>query len=314
MVICSFIVTGFLLQGCQTSCKEVKMNFKESGEHLECIFDYYTAYGIMTDPGEHVSLYQDLPSEIPKLCKVVQGVMIHVFHAHRHGVRLSDERRKEVQIRRVEDMLARIKELDERPVIFERDADRRVVGNCRDFSLLLCSLLRHEGIPARARCGFSRYFTRGRYEDHWICEFWNAEEDRWVQVDAQLDDLQREAFAIEFDPYDVPRNEFLPAGEVWRLCRTEKLNPDLCGIMDLKGLWFVRGNVVRDFMALNNLELLPWDCNELMDISDDKLTQDDYTLLDRVAELTTKGNRSFLETRSLFESNAAVRMPDEWEP
>ena len=31
------------------------------------------------------------------------------------------------------------------------------------------------------------------------------------------------------------------------------------GIFDLRGLWFVAGNVMRDFAALNNMEMLPWD-------------------------------------------------------
>ena len=29
--------------------------------------------------------------------------------------------------------------------------------------------------------------------------------------------------------------------------------------MDMGGLWFIAGNVVRDVAALNNMEMLPWD-------------------------------------------------------
>jgi hypothetical protein len=50
-------------------------------------------------------------------------------------------------------------------------------------------MLQSQGKPARARCGFGRYFKAGWYEDHWICEYWNDEQGRWIMVDAQLDDF-----------------------------------------------------------------------------------------------------------------------------
>ena len=31
------------------------------------------------------------------------------------------------------------------------------------------------------------------------------------------------------------------------------------GILDMHGLWFIAGNVIRDVAALNNHEMLPWD-------------------------------------------------------
>ena len=54
--------------------------------------------------------------------------------------------------------LAAIAALDPRPLAEARLLERRLVGNCRDFSVLLAALLREQGTPARARCGFGRYF------------------------------------------------------------------------------------------------------------------------------------------------------------
>jgi len=284
---------------------------KMRGEHSRRdeinILDYYTTQGIMTDPGEYAYLYEELPSNLPELRNVLQGVLIHIFHYHRHGIELSEKRKAEVNIRKVEDMLARIIELDDRPFIFQREPMKRLVANCRDYSVFMTSLLRHKGIPARARCGFETYFTPGKYCDHWICEYWNQEKGKWIQIDTQIDSLQIQAFNFEFDPLDLPAGKFLTAGEVWKLCRNGKIDPDLCGIVDLKGLWFVKGNVIRDFMALNKLEVLPWDCNDLMN-PEKELNQEDMDLLDRVAELTIKGDSSFSEIRGLYESNLALRM------
>ena len=62
-----------------------------------------------------------------------------------------------------------------------------------------------------------------------------------------VDREQRKAFAIAFDPVDVPRTEFVVAGEAWQRCRSGRADPNSFGIMALRGSWFVRGNVVREF-------------------------------------------------------------------
>jgi hypothetical protein len=40
----------------------------------------------MTDPGEHAGLFEGLPTEIPALCQVVQGLLLHIFWAERHSI------------------------------------------------------------------------------------------------------------------------------------------------------------------------------------------------------------------------------------
>ena len=36
------------------------------------------------------------------------------------------------------------------------------------------------------------------------------------------------------------------------------------GIFDWRGQWFAQNNLVRDFLSLNKIELLPWDSWGLM--------------------------------------------------
>ncbi len=86
-------------------------------------------------------------------------------------------------------------------------------------------MLRHLGIPARARCGFAKYFEPDRHMDHWVVEYWNAEQQRWIFVDAQLDDLQQGKLHLPFDPLDVPREQFLTGGRAWQLCRCRSGRP-----------------------------------------------------------------------------------------
>ena len=62
---------------------------------------------------------------------------------------------------------------DGRRLSEERGTNERQVGVCRHFTLLHVAMLRAQGIPARARCGFGVYFEKGKYLDHWVTEYWN---------------------------------------------------------------------------------------------------------------------------------------------
>lgn len=271
--------------------------------------EYFATPGVMTSPGSYGPLFDCLPSSPGSLCRVVQGLMIHVHWLERYGAQLPKPRLDELQLRSVAAKLARIGELDPRPLTEVRTIDRRLVGNCRDFSVMLASILRYRGIPARARCGFARYFLPDHYEDHWVCEYWSAELQRWITVDSQLDDLQRRVLAVEFDPLDVPRDQFLPGGEAWRLCRAGLADPDKFGIFDMHGLWFVRGNFVRDVASLNKIELLPWDCWGLVDAREEDLSAADLTLLDQAAELTCGDVPEWESVWQLYESDGRLRVP-----
>lgn len=115
-------------------------------------------------------------------------------------------------------------------------------------------------MPARARCGFGTYFQGDARVDHWITKWWDDARERWVRTDPQIDDVQRGALKISCDTLDLAPEDFLVAGEAWRRCRDGREDPMCFGILDMWGLWFVRGNLVRDLASLAaKLELLPWD-------------------------------------------------------
>jgi len=264
---------------------------------------FFTQQGPISTPGAYAHLFDNLATGIAELCKLVQGTMIHVFWAERYGLRLSPERQSEVQLRWLERRLARTLELDSRPLTESRPLNRKIVGNCRDFTLLLTSILRQQGIPARARCGFGAYFLPDHYEDHWVAEYWNADQGRWVLVDAQLDEFQCKTMQVPFDPLDVPRDQFITGGAAWQMCRSGQTDPEKFGIFDMHGLWFVRGNFVRDVAALSKVELLPWDCWGLINGKDASISTADWAFLDHLAELTRGDVPDFEKVRKLYESD-----------
>jgi len=279
-------------------------------EHLA----YYASPGIMTNPGNHADLLQGLPVDLETLCQVVQGNLLHVFWAERYGITLSDEQKSALQIRPLAQKLARLRLVDDRPVLAERPLEKRQVGNCRDFTLMLCGFLRHLGIPARARCGFAVYFLPDHFEDHWVCEVWSTAERRWVLVDAQLDALQRQVLNITFSVLDVPRTQFISGGAAWQMCRLGQADPAKFGIFDMNGWWFIWGNVVRDFMALNKVEILPWDggWGFLTTPLDAPLpSEEQLRLYDRIAGLTLEDADRFEALREAYKQDERWRLPQE---
>lgn len=280
------------------------------------ILSYYAAPGLMTDPGTAGPMLDDLPGALPVLVQVVQNVLLHVFWAERYGVHLPEERKATLQVRSVAEKLRLFSLEDPRPLTATRQPGERQVGNCRDFSVLLAAFLQHQGIPARARCGFGAYFLPNHYEDHWVCEIWDAALGRWKLVDAQLDRLQQKELKLEFDPLDVPRNQFIVAGQAWQMCRQGQADPAQFGIFDMHGWWFIWGDLVRDFLSFNKIEILPWDWTP--ELSPHPLTDplpepgEELDFYDRIANLTVQGDQAFAAIRQEFSNNPCWKIPADW--
>ena len=271
--------------------------------------DFYIRPTTMMFGGSYAPMFAGLPNDLAALVRIVQGLLLHEHAAPEYGVTLTDERRNEVQLRSVEQMLNRLLAHDNQPLSVARPISNRLVGVCRHFTILLVALLRAKGVPARARCGFGSYFKRGHFYDHWVCEYWNAAEARWVRVDAQLDDVQRKMLNVDFNVFDVPRDRFVIASEAWRRCRAGEVDPSQFGIFDMGGLWFVAGNLVRDVAALNNMEMLPWDVWGAMPHPDELLQNDQLEFFDRLAALTRAPDTTLTELRMLYTDDDRLRVP-----
>lgn len=262
---------------------------------------FYARPDGMTSPGRFAALLEPLPDDVAALAAVAQGLIVHEHWAPAYGLNLSDEDRDTVHIRPMAELLERIVARDDRPLAVPRTPPERLAGNCRTFTVLLVAMLRAKGIPARARCGFGMYFTDGFGEDHWVCEYWNAEASQWMLVDAQIDGLQRDRLLIDFDLTDVPRDQFLVAGDAWIRYRAGTADPDRFGLSPIgeSGAWWIAGNLMRDAAALLDRELLPWDCWGAMPGVNEEIEDDRLPLFDRLAQLTTAPDESFDDLRAL---------------
>jgi hypothetical protein len=262
--------------------------------------EYYAEPGPLTTAGEGAAALAALPSTVPRLLAAVQGLLVH--EAGSAGSATG-------HLRGTHQILDRILAADPGPLAEPRSPARRLPGSCRHFTLVAVAALRAHGIPARARCGFARYFTPGRYGDHWVVEYFNGATSRWVLADAQLGPELCAALGVAFDPVDVPRREFVVAGEAWIRCRTGDLDPYRCGLEGegQSGWWWIAGNLVRDVAALSKMELLPWDVWGGMPRPGEPITDALAEEFDRLAALTARPGTA-AESRDRYES-ARFRVP-----
>lgn len=247
--------------------------------------EFYRAQSEMSDPGAYDHLYDALPNDIGALCQAVRNVYVH-YMDKRHKIPV--ERKAEIDTRRCDRILERIITLDVRPLNQRRPSQARFVGCCRDAALLLCSMLRHKGIPARLRAGFSTYFNTPNFNpDHVIIEYFDR--GRWVLVDPELETTPVTSVGDPFDAQDIPRNRFFVAGDVWQACRSGQADADMFGATPSdsfwRGMWAIRSRMLDDLAMLNKMEYLIWDSWGLKDYGTPD--ESELALLERVATLTS---------------------------
>lgn len=255
---------------------------------------FWTTQGFITELGDDAAVrtaVDALPSDIPSLREAVSQLCLHYRGC---ASQVQPARFPEIHTVRAADLFKRIlarggsKGLDS-----ERSADERTVGCCRDSSLLLVSILRHKGIPARLRIGHAAYFMEGFMLDHVVAEVWDDKESRWRLVDADVPgDWQRTVQGKTVDWNDVrPGVEFQTAPEAWVAARAGKVDPQMYIIapqVELRGMPYILHNVVHDLAAMDKQELLLWDAWGLllgMSEKDQEISESRLHLIDDVAKM-----------------------------
>lgn len=275
---------------------------------MQPLLEHFATPGPMTTIAP--AMVAALPDDAAEICRIATGLIAHEHLMWLYESEVPDERRPDLQLRQAQEILDVVMSLDDSPLTEVRPVQRRAIGNCRQYSTVTAALLRSKGIPARARCGFGMYFDPAKGVDHWVVDRWDEAQQRWVRVDTQIDSQQREVFNLQFDPADLPADVFLPAGEAWQKCRRGEADPDTFGILDMWGLWFVQGNVMRDLAAQLKIETLPWDVWGVMD--DDLGEQGEAGLAtnDRAA-LLAEGD-DLAASAEFYQSTSGWSVPGDW--
>ena len=264
-------------------------------------------------PGRFTSLEDgDFSSgDIRKVVEVVQGLLVYDVVAQPfYGVELTTEQAEAIHERDTARLLAIARAVDARPLAEPRPAASRVGARCHAFSRLTVAFLRAAGVPARARCGFGAYFRPGWFEDHWIAEYWSADDAQWRMVDAQLDATWQAMINFAGDAFAITPKEFVTAGHAWQAWRRGELDAGRCGLSAISehGAHWIAGNLRLDVASLNKVEMLPWDVWGAGWKPGEQPTDVQLDLFDAVAELTVDPDARFAELRDRYETDDSLRM------
>ena len=279
---------AFCRSDCGLAAARLPLPFATMATHL---LDYSQAGPLTSLEPAQVRLAEELPDDPVRICAAVQHLVIQPGDASALGV--PEHRLAEKNLRPVNKLIAALTALDPAPLHQPRQPGQRIVGTCRDFVTLACALLRLRGIAARARCGFGMCFLEGRGADHWITEYWQADERRWVRVDTEHLD-----HGYVPRPEDLAEDEFLTGGEAWAQYRKGLIDPQMFGVPGTDHAWGpaeISGNAVRDLAALCTYEMLPWDEWGRMTAAYAGTTGPDYDrLIDEVAAVCSADDPSAL--------------------
>ncbi len=141
-----FILT---ITGCnsQQNVKQTK-NVQFHGS----VLDFYKQYSSFTDPGEYAYLYKNLPDSLPELCRLIKSQFIHPFaELPKYKEQIPKERWNEMEkYPTVKSILEGLLSYDSRGFVKDRKPQDKLVLGCREYAILLASVLKYRGIPARA--------------------------------------------------------------------------------------------------------------------------------------------------------------------
>jgi hypothetical protein len=269
--------------------------------------EYYVQQSAITDPGEHAALFDDLAVDIQGLCSTVRGLVVH--HLRGPAVTVPEGRHRELDTCYVLRMLDRIVELDDRPLQESRPPEDRLVGCCRDFAVLFCSMARHKGIPARVRYGFSTCPEDGFNYLHVVTECWHAMERRWVLVDPELGEECLLAQESVTDSCEVVEAEFITGTSAWRALRDGKTDPQRFGRApetEPGGAGALARSSMQDVAALNKAELLLWSGSE---VGDEEAGEADELLLDRAATLAELVDDRLPQLQEIYQALPKLGFP-----
>jgi hypothetical protein len=293
----------------------------------EEMLNFYREQSEISSPGKYNEIFDNLPDSISELCEIVQNTFNHIFWIRdkkNYGITLQDiivqerDPNEELNMRNIEEKLEKYFSIDKASFIELREQINKVVGNCRDYALLLVSMLRHKGIPARVRSGSARYFfppEMERFEDHYVCEYWNEEDNQWHMVDPQIDDVMRKVLKMTISTTDLPYDQFLGAGRTWKEFRKGKVKPENFGIGEWRGQHFVFEKLIMELASLNKVEVLAWErwgvCGDLTNL--EKLGVEFF---DELADKISKVNNPeiFFELKDMFEKDSKFKVPENYKP
>ena len=217
----------------------------EQEQSNNSVLDFYRQCSEFTDPGDLAYLYDGLPDSLPVLCQLLKSQTIHPFaELRRYRDQIPEERTNEDQLYpTVRSMLEGLLSYDSSGLTRNRKPADRLLLGCRHNSILLASILKYRGIPARVRCGHVNYLRPGFNMSHTICEVWNNNDKRWMLVDPSTNMI------------DFSKEKFEFSNELWLKMQNKEIDPKQYGFPGrYTGLVSIIGKLRPDLASILGTE------------------------------------------------------------
>jgi len=282
------------------------------------ILDFYKKTSLYTDLGLYRDVAKSLPDEVSELAKLQRRQIIHpviiLNHLQNGWWDNLDEVPKTSLV--FEDdvfptaisMLSELLRRDNKYGLNRRVEDKIHV-TCRGEAILLAAILKAKGISCRVRAGFCEYLRHdGIYYDHWITEYYNTHDCRWILVDA---DNQWDDKLIDFDLNDLPRNKFLFGAEAYLKLRNDKIkNENILYSSDpvTIGMDAAIRVLFYDFHSLMNDEVYYDFVPKYVLDKNFHLDEEELSELDSLANLLLHPDDNFDELLNIWNNNLKFRI------
>lgn len=287
------------------------------------ILDHYLGFGQFTDPGLYKESLKNLPSDIKGIGILVRKQLVHRSTLENGNTGSNKDLRygdmtKVPWYRQCEDdifptsaaIIAELFRRDPKGFILDRAVENKLILSCRFTAIIMAAILKAKGIPVRARSGFAPYFEvedleKGKSYDHWINQYWNEKESRWITIDV---DGCLEGY-FKFDPFDMPDGIFDFSADAWLAVREGKVEGShFKDAVGLEGLVTISWQLFHDFHALMNNEILYQHGSSYLQSKMDKLSKEELEEIDDLARLMQKPDDNFNKLKEIWETNKKFRI------
>ncbi len=300
------LASFLMLLGCEQQTMAQKTNVQDNKSLLR----FYSQYSSYTNPGEYGYLYKNLPDSLPELCRVIRSQYINYgWELDNYRELIPKERWNEsLKYQTVKSALEGLVSYDNRGLITDRKPENRLMLICRDNALLLASILKYRGIPARVRYGFAPYLIPGFHANHIICEVWNEKDNRWMLVDPSADRV------------DFAREEFDFSNDVWEKMQKREINPKLYGIPgenEYNGSPLMTAVICFDLASILGMEYPVGQHSPLLEyvFQNNQFTTNQEEILNSISELMKSIDAdNFSKLQKIYNNTSQIQFTKEIEP
>jgi hypothetical protein len=283
------------------------------------VLDHYLEFGMFTYPGLYYDYFKSLPDDVREIGHLLRWSFVHrtTLVAGNTGtnkeMKFGDMTRMP-WYRQAEDdnlvtataMIAELFRRDSKGLTLERKVEDKVVLTCRHIAILMASILKAKGIPARVRSGFAGYWPWAKVSsDHWINEYWGKKENRWIIVD-----VDGSFHNLGFDMYDIPNGKFDYSSDAWLNVRQGKVDRKHFWNADrTNGLIAIAWELFYDFHCLMNNEII-YSHHPKMAMWKEfkKLSKAQLKEIDRLAMLMQKPDSNFDNLLDIWNTKKEYRL------